>query len=141
MVVAWAVISVSRSSSLARDGILLSCLVEVVGGEVVIKVVVQVMVEVMGEIGEGGVKLFTVCCLSICFHQVPGTEKIRQGKKAQKDPPGNLEHQNSVLSLISAGSRHHSKDTRQRCVFLLRNTVLYKTRKSAAFGTVFLCVR
>ena len=131
MVVAWAAISVSRSSSLARDGILLSCLVEMVGGEVlvevvvevVVKVVVEVVVEGMGEIGEGGVKLFTVCCLSICFHQVPGTEKIRQGKKALKDPPGNLEHQNSVLSLISAGSRHHSKDTRQRCVFLLRNSL------------------
>ena len=83
MVVAWAAISVSRSSSLARDGILLSCLVEMVGGEVlvevvvevVVKVVVEVVVEVMGEIGKGGVKLFTVCCLSICFHQVPGTEK------------------------------------------------------------------
>ena len=96
MVVAWTAISVSRSSSLARDGILLSCLVEMVGGEVlvevvvevtvevVVKVVVEVVVEVMGEIGEGGVKLFTVCCLSICFHQVPGTEKIRQGKKKQK---------------------------------------------------------
>ena len=67
MVVAWAVISVSRSSSLARDGILLSCLVEMVGGEVLVEVVVEVVVEVMGEIGEGGVKLFTVCCLSICY--------------------------------------------------------------------------
>ena len=48
MVVARTAISVSRSS-LARDGILLSCLVEMVRGEVV----VEVVVEVMGEIGKG----------------------------------------------------------------------------------------
>ena len=46
-------------------------------------------------------------------------------KRSQLNTPGNLEHQDSVLSLISTGGCHHAKDTRQRCVFLRQNTILY----------------
>jgi len=91
MVVAWTGI-ICSSSSLARAGILLSCLVKMVG-----EVVVGMLVEMLVEIGEGGMKFFTRCRLPIGFHQVPG----------------NLQHQDSVLSLISAGSCYHAKDTRQ----------------------------
>ena len=44
----------------------------VIRGEVVIEVFARG--EVMGEIGKGGVKFFTLCCLPICFHQVPGRQ-------------------------------------------------------------------
>ena len=68
MVMAWTVIS---SCSLVRAGILLSCLVEVVVKFVVEMVGVgEVVVGMLVEIGEGGMKFFTLCRLPIGFHQV-----------------------------------------------------------------------
>ena len=64
MVVVWMVIS-----SLAGVGILLSCLVEMVR-EMTEEMVVEMVGGVVIEIGEGGMKFFTLCRLPICFHQV-----------------------------------------------------------------------
>ena len=73
MVVVWMVIS-----SLAGVGILLSCLVEMVR-EMTEEMVVEMVGGVVIEIGEGGMKFFTLCRLPICFHQVPEQKKKSNG--------------------------------------------------------------
>ena len=70
MVVVWTVIN-----SLARAGILLSCLVEMVR-EMTEEMVVEMVGGMVIEIGEGGMKFFTLCRLPICFHQVPENKNI-----------------------------------------------------------------
>ena len=72
LVVAWTVIRSSCSIRLATAGILLSCLVEMVG-ERVGEMVAEMAGERVVKIGVEGLKFFTLCRLPMLmgFHQVP----------------------------------------------------------------------